>query len=66
MRIAGVYASAFLFFLFFKIVVCVQKRETKFFIYVQKRETVIIASPGSSFGSDYPGILNDITDRLSS
>ena len=60
MRIAGVYASAFFIelaeyfiFLFFKLL-CVYENEKQFFIYVQKRETVIIASPGSSFGSDYP------------
>lgn len=61
MRIAGVYASAFLFFIF---VLQAQRRETKFFIYVQKRETVIIASPARVWDLTTPGILNDITDRL--
>ena len=50
MRIAGVkeqsnsqssQASAFFYFLFFV-------------LQVQRRETVIIASPGSRLGSDYP------------
>lgn len=61
MRIAGVYASAFLlslpnilFFLIFKTVVCVQKRETKFFIYVQKRETAMNHTPVYTFGLGYP------------
>lgn len=51
MRIAGVYASAFLlslpnilFFLFFKLL-CMYENEKQIFIYVQKRETVIIAPP---------------------
>lgn len=51
MRIAGVYASAFLFFLFF---IYVQKRETKFFMYVQKHETAMNHTPVYTFGLGYP------------
>lgn len=59
MRIAGVYASAFLF-LFFKLLCMYGKEKQNFFLIfktvvnMHKRETVIIASPGSRFGSDYP------------
>lgn len=59
MRIAGVCASAFLFFIFF--ILQVQRRETKIFFLIfktvvnmYKRETAMNHTPVYTFGLGYP------------
>lgn len=54
MRIAGVYASAFLFFLFLKLLCMYGKEKQKFFMYVQKRETAMNHTPVYTFGLGHP------------
>ena len=53
--LAGAYNLGFFIFIFyFLTVVCVQKGETKFFVYIQKRETAMNHTPVYTFGLGYP------------
>ena len=60
MRIAGVYASAFLFFLFFKLLCMYGKEKQNFFLIfktvvnMHKRETAMNHTPVYTFGLGYP------------